>query len=233
MYNDEVNRIPCDEDELWDALREQFDFVRHVLWELPVETKEDALERRLREGDGKAGMDVIRYRDVNEEIGQRDHFLELGRSLLTYIGQAIEERQLTPEFVQQWGKVMFCHGYIAAHYFDDRDDLAPERNRRRGTEASKQTDAHTFLARLILHFMDIGLQRKVAEARAARAISDFISRGEFPDELDERWFRKLLSRDSTDQIVTTLTKPSEDELRNMAGRNMPGLPPVEILGLQN
>ena len=56
----------------------------------------------------------------------------MGRDLLPYIHQSLDEKKLTPEFVQQWGKIMFCHGYIASYVFDDTDDLLPERNRRWG-----------------------------------------------------------------------------------------------------
>jgi hypothetical protein len=44
MYNDDVTRLPRDEDELWELLDEQFDFVWHVLRDLKVETREEALE---------------------------------------------------------------------------------------------------------------------------------------------------------------------------------------------
>ena len=43
MYNDDVTRVPCGEDELWEVLEEQFEFVCDVLRDLKVETREDAL----------------------------------------------------------------------------------------------------------------------------------------------------------------------------------------------
>ena len=80
MYNEDVTRIPADEAELWKVLWEQFEYVRHVLWDLDVETKEEALAN----GDDPAfrqGMGVIRYRDTGNQLDQRDHYLAMGREL--------------------------------------------------------------------------------------------------------------------------------------------------------
>lgn len=91
MYDDDVTRIPADEHEMWEVLWEQFEHARYVLWELPVETKEDALSNTYhREYDGKArrgGMHVVRYRNESGELGQRDYFLTMGRELLPYVHQ--------------------------------------------------------------------------------------------------------------------------------------------------
>ena len=95
MYNEIVTRVPADENDLWEVLREQFAHIPHVLWDLHVETKEEALAN----GDDPAfrqGMGVIRYRDTGDQL---DHFLAMGRSLLPYIHQSLDERKLTPAFV--------------------------------------------------------------------------------------------------------------------------------------
>jgi hypothetical protein len=47
-----------------------------------------------------------------EELGQC--YLALGRELLPYTHQALDEETLTLEFIQQWGKIMFCHRLIAS-----------------------------------------------------------------------------------------------------------------------
>jgi len=238
MYNEDVTRIPVDTTELWKVLRKQFDYVRHVLRELPVETKEEALEvvhHRVGDRITRAGMAVIRYRDEGGEIGQRDHFLQMGRSLLPYIDQALDEKELTAEFVQQWGKIMFCHGYIASYVFDDTDDLHAERNRRKGAEKSKRQSQHVFLARLLLWFMNEKKQpRKQAEASAAKAISAFIDTGDqthVPVGYDLKWFRSLLARDHSKGIVTTMSQDNkrEAELRELAKSDLEGLPSIELV----
>ena len=84
-------------------LWKQFEYVRHVLWDLDVETKEEALAN----GNDPAfryGMGIIRYRDTGEQVDQRDHYLAMGRDLLPYIHQSLDEKKLTPEFVQHGGR---------------------------------------------------------------------------------------------------------------------------------
>jgi len=240
MYNDIVTRIPADEDEMWGLLWEQFEYVRHVLWELPVESKEDALSNKYhRKFDGKAqrnGMLVIRYRNASGELGQREHFLKMGRDLLPYVHQVLDERALTPEFVQQWGKIMFCHGYIASYVFDDTDDMFGERNRRKGASASNRTPQRVFLARLLLWFIDTQKQTpQQAEASSAKAIRAFINSGQssqLPAGYDVAWLQTLLFQGKdADRIVSTMSQKnkSEDELRKLAAVKIEELPPIELL----
>jgi hypothetical protein len=175
-------------------------------------------------------MNVVRYRGTSDELAQRDHFLAMGRDLLPYIDQAIDERQLTPEFVQQWGKIMFCHGMVAAFVFDDSDDLALEHNRRRGSEASKREARHVFLARLILWFMDEHQEtRAQAEAKAASAIWSLVDHGVAPEGFALSWFKSLV-RDK-DRVVTTLEqrKASEAKLRTLAGSDVKHVPAIECV----
>lgn len=180
MYNEDVTRIPTDESDMWGVLWEQFEYISNILWNLPVETKDEALKNaHHHKADGnidRSGMRVIRYRGTSKEVDQRDHYLSMGRELLPYIHQTLDERKLTPEFVQQWGKIMFCHGYIASYVFDDTDDLLPERNRKLSAELTDRTPQRVFLARLILWFMDEKKERrKQAEASVAKAICSFLS----------------------------------------------------------
>jgi hypothetical protein len=233
MYDDAVLRIPRDEPELWEILREQFfhvaeDFAR------PIETKEDALGNRFhRDHEGKTlrdGLMVIRYRHVGNELDNREHFLAMGRELVPYIAEALSREKLSPEFIQQWGKLMFCHGYITSHVLDDSDDSVTERNRRRGTQASKQTAGHAFLARLILKFMDERQEpRKRAEALAARAIYDFLKRDQAAEELDLEWLKRLAPKE--DRIVSTLSqkKASDEKIRALAASDDVTVPSIELL----
>lgn len=241
MYNEDVTRIPVDEDDMWDILEEQFSYVRHVLWELPVETKQDALDNKyhIERGQGveRSGMAVIRYRDTGNELDQRDHFLSMGRELLPYIDWSIDERKLTPEFVQQWGKIMFCHGYIASYVFDDTDDVALERNRTAGGAKTRRTAQHVFLARLLLHLMDKeGQTRQQSEGNAANLIQLFIEVAQPPDGYDLNWFRRLLSKDKEKggnmfRIVATMSQHNapEHKLRELAGMEIDGVPPITLL----
>lgn len=240
MYNDDIMRTPVDEDDLWRVLREQFEFVRHVLWELPVETREEALQNDFhKREDGsisRAGMAVIRYRGSGDELDQRDHYLALGRELFTYIESAIDKQVLTPELVQQWGKIMFCHGYIASYVFDDTDDLESYRNRLKGAQASDRTPQRVFLARLLLWFMDERkLTRQRAEAAAARAIWHYIdaASAERPSNRNEiDWFETLTHKTKNrDLIVSSMNQKnmSETMLRELAAGDIAGLPSIALL----
>lgn len=196
MYNDEAIRIPANEKELWEALWEQFEFVRHVLWDLEVETKEEALDNDYHERENgsvsRDGMGVIRYRDTGDHLDQRDHYLAMGRNLLPYIHQSLDERRLTPGFVQQWGKIMFCHGYIASYVFDDTDDLTPTRAGRKTGELRSKDTQRKWIAHIMIPLIDNGIKRELAQELAVQhveaALRDEVLRGGFP----ESWFRPII-----------------------------------------
>lgn len=238
MYNDNVLRIPADEADLWNVLQEHFDLARHVLV-MPLETKEQALDvdfqsRPAAELD-RISMGLIRYRNVSEENDQREHYLNIGLKLIPFIENALKARKLTPEFVQQWGKLMFCHGYVASHVFDDGDDLETYRNRVKGTRATDRTPQRVFLARLLLWFMDGQKQRrKQAEPNAAKAIWDFIEMGgaeNIPEGYGLAWFKKLVRVDDRGRIISPMEQNnmSEASLRELAGAEFDDLPPIELV----
>ena len=156
MYNDEVTRAPKDEDELWELLREQFEFVRDVLQNLPAETREEALENAADTKRSRTNLTVVRYRGTSEELDNRDYYLEMGRTLLPYIKGAIKRRKLTPRFVQQWGKVMFCHGYVASYVLDDSDDLAHARAGFKTGKLRSKASQRKWIAHLMISLVDSG-----------------------------------------------------------------------------
>lgn len=193
MYNKDVLRIPSDESDMWDLLWEQFEYVRHILYELPVEDKEGALTNVFHDrGDGKINrgrMAVIRYRDTGDELDQRDHYLDLGRELLPYVHQALDEKKLTPEFVQQWGKVMFCHGYIASYVFDDTDDLTNVRKGKLGNRDSQRK----WLAHIIVPLRNSGMIREEAEKIAAMKVEDALLDEQLRGGFSLEWFKPMLT----------------------------------------
>ncbi len=167
MYNDNVLRIPADEADLWKVLQEQFVLVRDAL-EMPVETREQAFDIEYQSTPqaklARISGGLIRYRDVSEENNQRDYYLEMGLDLIPYIKDALKERKLTPEFVQQWGKLMFCFGYTVSHIFDDSDDLALMRaGLRRGRQRSKDAQ-RKWIAHIMIPLIDGGMKRNQAES---------------------------------------------------------------------
>lgn len=197
MYNNDAMRMPVDEEDLWKVLRAHFVLVRDAL-EMPVETKEQAFDVEYQSTPqaklARISGGLIRYRDVSEENNQRDYYLEMGLELIPYIKNALDARKLTLEFVQQWGKIMFCFGYIASHIFDDSDDLALTRaGLKRGKQRSKNAQ-RKWIAHIIIPLIDSGMKRGQAESKVVRhvgaALEDEGLRGGFP--LD--WFEPIITQ---------------------------------------
>lgn len=198
MYDEDVLHVPADENEMWELLRRQFEHAAQDLLNHPLETRASALENRFyREVDGRFqrdGLSVIRYRSISEEMDQRGHFIRMAHSLLPYVGQALDDQRLTPEFVQQWGKLMFCHGYVVSHIFDDSDDLALARaGLRRGKQRSKNAQ-RKWIANIMIPLIDSGMKREDAENQIVKhveaALADEKLRGGFAEE----WFRPIVTR---------------------------------------
>lgn len=123
MYADEFTRLPVDTNDLWTVLQRQFEFVEDALLHTGVETENEALIDTDASRAKRIPFVAIRYRGTSAENDQRDYFLSMGRELCAPVREPLEKRELSPALVQQWGMVMFCHGYIATHIFDDTDPM--------------------------------------------------------------------------------------------------------------
>lgn len=196
MYNDDVLRIPADEADLWKILQEHFDLARYVL-EMPLETKEQAFDVDFQSTSdaqrARGSMGLIRYRNVSEENDQREYYLNIGLELIPFIKEALKIQRLTPELVQQWGKLMFCHGYIATHVFDDGDDLAQTRGGlKRGRQRSKDAQ-RKWIAHIIIPLIDGGMKRAQAESEVVRHViaarDDEALRGGFARD----WYEPIIT----------------------------------------
>lgn len=226
MYDDVITRIPADEDEMWEVLWEQFDHVRHVLWELPLETEEEALaNKRHSEIGGRVhrdGMNAIRYRNTGGELDQRDYFYQMGRDLLPYVHQALDERKLTPEFVQQWGKIMFCHGYIASYVFDDTDDLS---NVRKGGGGRKDTQRR-WIAHILLALLQHGHGDGDARAIAGQYVRDLVARKAYPQGFGEKWFRNMADSEGTLAATYDAQHMYRKRIEELVAGGSDGIPPI-------
>lgn len=90
------------------------------------------------------------------------------RELLPLIHQLIDEKKFTPEFVQSWGMLMYCHGFIAAHLFDGSDDLALQRAARIRTR-----DRHKeWVAKTLLHALS---EPKMSRAKAEKMLIEKVN----------------------------------------------------------
>ncbi|MBN8940638.1 MAG: hypothetical protein J0H01_14160 [Rhizobiales bacterium] len=196
MYSEEVTRIPRDEVDMWALFRDQFDLARMVL-ESPVESREEALEKVSTLWEGEAGRSgetfAIRYRDVGSDLDQRDYYLQMGLELLPYVEGAVRARKLTPEFVQQWGKVMFCHGFIASFVFDDSDGLGHKRAGLKTARVRSKDGQRNWIAHIMVRCVDAGMTRAEAEAVVVAQVEEIIASGRYPDGFGKEWFAPIIT----------------------------------------
>lgn len=232
MYNEDVARLPKNRKDLWCVLREQFEFVEQVLHRTPVETREEALANsRHRQENGsvlRAGMNAVRYRNVSNGLDSREHFLEMGRELLPYIAQALDREEWTPEFVQQWGKIMFCHGYVASYVLDDSDDLGNLRGGLRTGKLRSRDAQKKWIAHHLIPLLDAGLKRDAAEQLVTDHVRQIIDGGSYPAGFSAEWFRPIITHgglastyDGKHLLVETM--------RALVNESTDDIPPVTAL----
>ncbi len=231
MYSDDLTRTPADEDDLWVVLREQYAFARDAFFTVGVETEEEARglddseEARMKRGP-LGSLNTIRYRGVSEENDQRDYFLAMGRDLCPWIEVALDRQEMSPEFVQKWGMIMFCHGFVAAHIFDDSDPFVSQRagtlaGRRRSKDPQRK-----WLSHILLHFMENGATRQDAEDEAADIIKEILKAGNFSAGYERVWFASMITQGdlaATYDSKHFATKKME-ELRAEGVADIPPLP---------
>jgi hypothetical protein len=241
MYNDEWTEPPADEAAMWQKFEDILYAVDTDL-SLPLETATDALADRMHiQNDGSVNrnaLGVIRYRGISEENDQREYFLIMGRYLLPAVRQDVADRRLTPQFVQRWGQLLFCHGFIVSHIMDDGDHIAAQRTRNAGNKsrADRAAGKRTFIARLLLHYLNEGANRKGADDFAAAAILDYLNRTNGLITEDERaWWAEMLDRRTLSsrnpRLASSLTQKHlyDHELKAHAAAAIADLPSVEVL----
>lgn len=229
MYDDDATRIPTDENDMWEALWQQFEYLRHVLSELPVETKEDALANsyhlETRGSVYRSGMTVIRYRDTGPELDQRNHYLEMGRELLPYIHQVLDERKLTPQFVQQWGKIMYCHGHIASFVFDDTDDMTNQRKGYRGRKDGQKR----WIAHILLSLRDADFEPEEANRITGSFVANLIAKNRYPSGFPAKWFNKMADGEGCLATTYDVHRMYPKRVRELVAEGLDSIPPIPSL----
>ena len=198
MYNEDTTRLPNSEKDFWKLLRDQYDYAEMVLLDSLVQDEDEALdlvdteESRAKKRLKAIGA-VIPFRGTSYSLDNRDHFLDMGRDLLPYIRRALDEQTITPEFVQQWGKLMFCHGFIASYVLDDSDPLILKRaGHTTGKKRSKNAQ-RKWLAHIILPLMKAGFTRDQAEEWAAEHVTQILEDQAFPEGFGSDWFKPIVT----------------------------------------
>lgn len=199
MYDDEILRVPADEDDFWRIVREQYDYAAMVLRESAVEDEDEALglvndEEAAQKKELRGTSAVIPFRGTSYDLDNRDHFLQMGEELLPWIEGAIAARNLTPEFVQQWGKLMFCHGFIASYALDDSDPMAHKRAGHTTGQKRSKNAQRKWLAHILVALIDKGWTRQRAEGFAVACIEDYISDETLRGGFSVDWFASMITR---------------------------------------
>ena len=221
MYGDDILRIPASEQEMWEIFDDHFEHARYVLEDVPVQTQEQALEAPAR-----GPMSVIRYRKTSPDYDQRDYYLKIGRELLDEVEAAVAARRLSPRFVQQWGKLMFCHGYIASYYLEDTDEHVNQRAAIKNAQKHRKTGQRIWVARVLQEVLPMTTDRKRAEREVARRAQAFADAGGFGASYPPSWFEAMLGTKGHLKTTYGQRQLFGEGLRDWANKDEPGLPPL-------
>jgi hypothetical protein len=199
MYAPEFTDLPQDEEHFWEMAEQNLEFAWHVLNDHPLETKEDALSSKYRSAgtDGKIflpGLAVVAYRRGTDAMDQRDYFFELGRRLLPIVTDMVNAREMTPEFVQLWGVLHCCHGYIASYLFDDGDNFSQNYGARDRAKSISVDAKRTWVARILRRELSAGRNRKDAERAVEAVVKTYIRAGGNGSAFPAEWFEDLLQK---------------------------------------
>jgi hypothetical protein len=176
-FHDGLAKDPKNEDEFWRLIEETLDQVEATLADFPVETREQALQSYATSAGG-----FVRYRGVSEDSDSRDYFLTLGRKFVPRVKRQIKSRRLTPRFAKDWGVVMMCHGFIAAHILDDSDALSHARGGHKGNRNAQRK----WIAHQLLPLIDQGIGRPSAEQTVVENVNQILAGTQFPPGFNQK-----------------------------------------------
>lgn len=186
MFYDEILRTPRNEEEMWEILREQFWLVREVLWQLPVQ------ERKHITGDEDWPWPrFVSYRG-KPPADPRDGVLKSAQKLLPLVHQLLDEKTITPEFIQSWGKIMYYHGFVASYVVgapDAMGHVVGGENRAAATRARRK-----WIAKIMLPRMNGGMTREQAEDHVVELIKEILAGNNLQLPFDADWYRSFLSK---------------------------------------
>ena len=194
----------------------------------PVETRKDALAGTLRFNKddrsykGNPGA-FIRYRGTSDDYDSRQNYLNEGRQLIDVVETQIKARQITKDFVLNWGKISVARGFIEAYILDDSDGVSHlVAGQNSGQKRNSDPQRH-WVARLLLSHIDCGATRRVAEARVEKKLVALIDKP--PVGFSRGWFSVIVKNGV---LVSTYRqkKLSLSVARRLAAVPIEGLAPI-------
>lgn len=231
MYDEDSTALPKDENHLWRMIEINFEYARHILLDFNFESSSDALDRSKRghtEGKRRPSMHQITYRHVSPNYDQRIYCYEMGRRLLPQVRRLIDKRELSPLFFQQWGKLMFCHGYIAVHLFDDSDDQSKRQSGHKGGSVNSKHDQKCWFAKSFNRYISQGMKPKQVHDALEAHIQAIVEQGADEEGFPAAWYGTLLVNG---QLATThhysqFTPKKREELLAKDHGRIPPIPSV-------
>jgi hypothetical protein len=142
---------------------------------------------------------------------------------------------MTPAFIQQWGMLMYCHGYMAAHIFDDTDAFAGQRGEMKSRKARSRVPQAAWIARCYE-----ALHRKgETYEQAFTLVEGFVlNLLEMPDPefektaygpFGKKWFQNTLGRKNKGHLASSYDATNFDRRsrqKALAAGNHISLPPT-------
>ncbi|MBB3933361.1 hypothetical protein GGR25_004434 [Kaistia hirudinis] len=244
MYNDDVLKAPESEAHFWEMVEANFEFARHVLEDYPLETREDAIYGVDENGSPrteameviayrKNSVQVIAYRNTSEDYEQRQYCYDLGRAVLPIVRRMIDSRELTQAFVHEWGKLQFCHGYLASLVFDDSDGMAQNRGAAKRAAEMSVDDKRAWVARILARETAAGRMRKEAERVVEDLAKQFRDAGGYGPGYPPDWFADLLKDNGTLKSTYGKGQMPGTSLEARANCVEQELPPLEFHEVQS
>jgi hypothetical protein len=143
------------------------------------------------------------------------------------VERQIKRRRLTPKFAKDWGVVMMCHGFIAAHVLDDSDALGHVRAGLQSGKSRSRAPQRKWISQKLLPLIDQGIDRGKAEEMVAKQVKNILDRHEFPSGFNRAWFAPILTGDD---LATTYQQKalSVKAMRKLVAEAREGIPPIDF-----
>lgn len=230
MYDEIFTQKPIDDDHFWEMVESNFDHARHIIDDFHVESEQEAIDATFRRaGNEKIRLNpftVIAYRRGDQGYDLRDYCLDLGRKALLDVEKGIEGRILTSEFVQSWGILQYCHGYLSSLVFETNDGLGSVRGGLRKAQNVSVDQQRIWMAKFIVEEVRKGIYRKNAEFNALQSINKFIKSGGWGDKYPAEWFDEMLNNKKELKSTYRSTHLYGEEMHELASKYSDELPPL-------
>ncbi|UZF90881.1 hypothetical protein [Bosea sp. NBC_00550] len=222
MFQDEFTMPPRDEEHFWELMEQNFSFAMDTL-RLRLQSREEA---RLAKKTNQNSQLLIRYSAASVENDQREHYYDLGRGLLDRVWELIKKRELSPEFIQLWGVLMFSFGHTVNYQMDDNPVLEAVRAASAPRQALNLQKK--WLARVMVEKASVRANRRDAEDHAISLIERIIRQGgvgNFPAV----WFELMLDEENPKMLRSMFQQNNfpHAAMVRICENKTDGLPPTD------